>query len=180
VAVYAGIHGIAQGLETALHAADRLRNEPAVRFVLVGEGPVKAELLALRAELALDHVLMLPEQPRAAMPGILSAADAAMVPLRKLDLFQGALPSKMFDAWACELPLLLSIDGEARRVLEAANGGLHLPPEDPASLAEAIRILAALPDRGRSLGQNGRRYTEQNHSPPGPGAGVGEITEGNW
>ena len=164
VAVYAGIHGIAQGLETALHAADRLRNEPAVRFVLVGEGPVKAELLALRAELALDHVLMLPEQPRAAMPGILSAADAAMVPLRKLDLFQGALPSKMFDAWACELPLLLSIDGEARRVLEAANGGLHLPPEDPASLAEAIRILAALPDRGRSLGQNGRRYTEQNHS----------------
>ena len=164
VAVYAGIHGIAQGLETLLHAAAALRNDPAVRFVLVGEGPVKADLQALRAELGLDNVLMLPEQPRSAMPAILSAADAAIVPLRKLDLFQGALPSKMFDAWACGLPLLLSIDGEARRTLEAAQGGIYVPPEDPAALAEAIRALAAQPDRGRSLGQNGRRYTEQHHS----------------
>ena len=164
VAIYAGIHGIAQGLETLLHAADLLRNDPSLRFVLVGEGPVKAELQALRAKLALDNVLMLPEQPRSAMPAILSAADAAIVPLRKLDLFQGALPSKMFDAWACELPLLLSIDGEARRTLEAAQGGLYVPPEDAAALAEAMRSLAAQPDRGRSLGQNGRRYTEQHHS----------------
>ncbi len=164
VAVYAGIHGIAQGLETLLHAAAALRDEPALRFVLVGEGPVKAELHALRAELALHNVLMLPEQPRSAMPAILSAADAAIVPLRKLELFQGALPSKMFDAWACELPLLLSIDGEARRTLEAAQGGLYIPPEDPIALAEAMRTLAAQPDRGRSLGQNGRRYTEQHHS----------------
>jgi glycosyltransferase involved in cell wall biosynthesis len=164
VAIYAGIHGIAQGLETVLHAASLLRNDPAVRFVLVGEGPVKAELQALRAELNLDNVLMLPEQPRSAMPAILSAADAAIVPLRKLDLFQGALPSKMFDAWACGLPLLLSIDGEARRTMEAAQGGLYVPPEDPAALAQAIRSLASQPDRGRSLGQNGRRYTEQHHS----------------
>lgn len=164
VAIYAGIHGIAQGLETVLHAADLLRHEPDVRFVLVGEGPVKAELQALRAELGLDNVLLLPEQPRSAMPAILSAADAAIVPLRKLDLFQGALPSKMFDAWACELPLLLSIDGEARRTLEAADGGIYVPPEDVAALAAAIRALAAQPDRGRSLGQNGRRYTEQHHS----------------
>jgi glycosyltransferase involved in cell wall biosynthesis len=164
VAVYAGIHGIAQGLESVLHAASRLRNDPAVRFVLVGEGPVKAELQALRAKLGLDNVLMLPEQPRSAMPAILSAADTAIVPLRKLELFQGALPSKMFDAWACELPLLLSIDGEARRTLDAAQGGLYVPPEDPAALAEAIRFLAAEPDRGRSLGLNGRRYTEQHYS----------------
>jgi glycosyltransferase involved in cell wall biosynthesis len=130
----------------------------------VGEGPAKAELQTLRAKLDLDNVLMLPEQPRSVMPAILSAADAAIVPLRKLELFHGALPSKMFDAWACELPLLLSIDGEARRTLESAQGGLYVPPEDPHALAEAIRALAAQPDRGRSLGQNGRRYTEQHHS----------------
>jgi glycosyltransferase involved in cell wall biosynthesis len=164
VAVYAGIHGIAQGLETLLRAAVDLRNDPAVRFVFVGEGPAKAELQTLRAKLDLDNVLMLPEQPRSVMPAILSAADAAIVPLRKLELFQGALPSKMFDAWACELPLLLSIDGEAHRTLDAAQGGLYVPPEDATALAEAIRNLASRPDRGRSLGQNGRRYTEQHHS----------------
>lgn len=164
VAVYAGIHGIAQGLDTLLHAADLLRHQAGIRFVMVGEGPVKAELQRARAGLGLDNVLMLPEQPRAAMPAVLSAADAAVVPLRRLELFQGALPSKMFDAWACGLPLLLSIDGEARRTLEAAQGGLYVPPEDAAALAGAIRALAARPDRGRSLGQNGRRYTEQHHS----------------
>ncbi|MER2598931.1 MAG: glycosyltransferase family 4 protein [Caldilineales bacterium] len=164
VAIYAGIHGIAQGLETLLHAADRLRAHPQIRFVLIGEGPVKADLQARCAELKLQNVLMLPEQPRSAMPAALSAADAALVPLRKLALFEGALPSKMFDAWACELPLLLSIDGEARRTLEAAQGGLYVPPEDSAALAAAIQTLTAQPDRGRQLGVNGRRYTEQHHS----------------
>lgn len=164
VAVYAGIHGIAQGLETVLRAAEQLRNEARFHFVLVGEGPVKADLVRMQAELGLDNVLLLPEQPRSAMPAILSAADAAIVPLRKLELFQGALPSKMFDAWACELPLLLSIDGEAKRTLEAADGGLYVPPENAEALAAAVRALADLPDRGRRLGLNGRRYTEQHHS----------------
>lgn len=164
VAMYAGIHGIAQGLDNVLEAAARLRHDPTLRIVLVGEGPVKAELEAQCIRVGLDNVLMLPEQPRQAMPGLLAAADVALVPLRKLALFEGALPSKMFDAWACGLPLLVSIDGEARRVLEAADGGLYVPPEDPNALAAGIRALAALPDRGSSLGQNGRLYTEQHHS----------------
>ncbi len=161
---YAGIHGIAQGLETVLRAAQMLRDQDNIRFVMVGEGPVKPELQQLRADLSLDNVLMLPEQPRTSMPAVLSAADVALVPLRKVELFEHAVPSKLFDAWACGCPVLLSIDGEARRVLEAANGGLFVPPEDPTTLARAINELALLPDRGRSLGANGRRFTEERYS----------------
>lgn len=164
VVVYAGIHGIAQGLETVLHAAAVLRDRAQIRFVMVGEGPVKPELQALRADLGLDRVLMLPEQPRSTMPAVLSAADVALVPLRKVELFEHAVPSKMFDAWACGCPVLLSIDGEARRVLEAANGGLFVPPEDPKALAEAIDHLFQLPDHGHALGANGRRFTEIHYS----------------
>jgi glycosyltransferase involved in cell wall biosynthesis len=164
VVVYAGIHGIAQGLETVLHAASLLRDRPDIRFVLVGEGPVKADLQQLRADLSLDNVTMLPEVPRTSMPAVLSAADVALVPLRKVELFEHAVPSKLFDAWACGCPVLLTIDGEARRVLEAANGGLFVPPEDPAALAQAIDHIAHLPDRGRSLGANGRRLTEERYS----------------
>jgi glycosyltransferase involved in cell wall biosynthesis len=162
--VYAGIHGIAQGLETVLRAADSLRNEAGIRFVLIGEGPAKADLQQLRADLGLENVLMLSEQPRAQMPAVLSAADVALVPLRKVELFEHAVPSKLFDAWACACPVILSIDGEARRVLELANGGLFVPPEDAPALAEAIRRLAALPDRGRTLGTNGRRLTDEQYS----------------
>ena len=109
---------------------------------MVGEGPVKPELQQLRSDLGLDNVLMLPEQPRTSMPAVLSAADVALVPLRKVELFEHAVPSKLFDAWACGCPVLLSIDGEACRVLEAANGGLFVPPEDPTALAQAISQLA--------------------------------------
>ena len=164
VVVYAGIHGIAQGLETVLHAAQVLRDQGNIRFVMVGEGPVKLELQQLRADLGLDNVLMLPEQPRTSMPAVLSAADVALVPLRKVELFEHAVPSKLFDAWACGCPVLLSIDGEARRVLEAANGGMFVPPEDPPALAQAISQLAKVPDRGRSLGANGRRFTVERYS----------------
>ena len=164
VALYAGIHGIAQGLETLLAAAAMLRDEPDLRFVLVGEGPVKADLLRLKADWGLDNVLMLPEQPRNSMPAVLSAADVAIVPLRKAELFQHALPSKMFDAWACGCPVLLGIEGEAQRVLAAANGGLAVPPEDAQALAAALRQMLALPDRGRQLGRNGRLFTEEHYS----------------
>ena len=164
VVMYAGIHGIAQGLDTVLRAAQRLRVQDNIRFVMVGEGPVKPELQQLRSDLGLDNVLMLPEQPRTSMPAVLSAADVALVPLRKVELFEHAVPSKLFDAWACGCPVLLSIDGEARRVLEAANGGLFAPPEDSPALAQAISQLAKMPDRGQSLGANGRRFTVERYS----------------
>ena len=117
VVVYAGIHGVAQGLDTVLEAAEQLMDETDVHFLFVGEGPKKAELLKRRDFMGLSNVTMLAEQPRSLMPTFLSAADVALVPLRRLKLFRGALPSKMFDAWACGCPVVLSIDGEARQVL---------------------------------------------------------------
>ncbi|MDH7499786.1 MAG: glycosyltransferase family 4 protein, partial [candidate division NC10 bacterium] len=102
--LYAGIHGIAQGLETVLEAAHRLRDRADIHFLFVGDGPAKAHLLRLKEELHLRNVIMLEGQPRETIPAYLSAADAALIPLRKLELFQGALPSKMLDAWACGVP----------------------------------------------------------------------------
>ena len=162
--VYAGIHGLAQGLETALGAARRLQADPDIHFLFVGEGPKKAELLALKDEMGLNNVTMLPEAPRHEMPAYLSAADVALVPLRKLELFQGALPSKMFDAWACGCPVLLSIDGEARRVLEKARGGLFVEPEDEEQLAEALAHLKGQPDLLAQYGARGREHVEQHYS----------------
>ncbi len=113
---------------------------------MIGEGPKKADIAELAARYALSNLTMLPEQPREDMPDYLSAADVAIIPLRNLDLFKGALPSKLFDAWACQRPVLLSsIDGEARHVLELAGGGICVPPEDPTLIAEALIVLRTNP-----------------------------------
>ena len=164
IVLYAGIHGIAQGLETVLEAAQHLQAVPDVHFVFVGEGPKKAELEAMKERLGLPNVTMVPERPRSDMPAFLSAADVALVPLRRLELFEGALPSKMFDAWACGCPVILSIDGEARRVLAQADAGLFVVPEEARQMAQAIERLKSDPALLRRYGANGCRFVEENYS----------------
>ena len=176
--IYAGIHGIAQGLETVLHAAHRLRDNPSIRFVMIGDGPCKADLLALKSQLELPNVTMLDAQPRETIPAYLSAADVALAPLRKLELFKGALPSKIFDAWACGCPVLLSMEGEAREVLERARAGLYIEPESPVAMAQAIQTLTADPARCQEYGQNGRHFVEQHYSRQAQARRLATMLEG--
>ena len=145
---------------------------------MIGDGPKKQDIHQLVDSLGLGNIRLLPEQPRASIPAYLSASDAALVPLKKLELFRGALPSKLFDAWACERPVLLSVDGEARRILEQAGGGLFVPPEDPQALAQALLELKENPDLRREMGLNGRLYTEQNYSRKALAERLAHILEG--
>ncbi len=180
VVIYAGILGIAQGLETVLHAAQLLQDNPSIRFLLIGDGPCKSELLRIKEEWKLSNVTMLDAQPRVAIPAYLSAADIALVPLRRVDIFQGAVPSKLFDAWACACPVLLSIGGEAQQIVERAQGGVFVPPESPAELAEAIRALAADRARCRKYGLNGRRFVEQHYSRQAQARMLVELLAGEY
>jgi glycosyltransferase involved in cell wall biosynthesis len=97
------------------------------------------------------------------MPAILSAFDGAVIPLRKLEIFKGALPSKMFEAMAAAVPLVVCIDGEARRLVENAEAGICVEAENPNALADAIIGLLTDPERSRTLGLNGRRYVLEHY-----------------
>ena len=164
VAIYAGIHGLAQGLETILDAARLLKSSPEIHFILIGDGPKKAEIVSLANSYNLPNLTLLPEKPREQIPDYLSAADVALIPLKKAEIFKGALPSKIFDAWACERPILFSIDGEARSVVESVKGGLFIPPEDLAKMSEALIYLMNSPNERQLMGINGLNYTRENHS----------------
>lgn len=164
IAIYAGIHGLAQGLETILDTARLLQDNPRIHFLLIGDGPKKAEIIALSGLYNLHNLTLLPEKPWEQIPDYLSAADVALVPLKKAEVFKGVLPSKLFDAWACERPVLLSIDGEARHLVEQVKGGIFVPPEEPQKIAEALLNLLADPNERQSMGKNGQKYTRDNNS----------------
>ena len=164
IVIYAGIHGLAQGLETIIETARVLQVYPTIHILLVGDGPKKSELLSLAKEYNLPNITLLPEKPREQIPAYLSAADVALVPLRKAEIFKGALPSKIFDAWACKRPVFLSIDGEARELVETIHAGVFVPPEEPNKLAEAIINMMNSPKELDSMGENGCAYTKQYHS----------------
>ncbi len=175
VALYGGIHGLAQGLETVIEAARLLASEPDIQFVFVGEGPKKAELLALKEEYGLDNLRMLPGQPLERMAAYLSMADVALVPLRRLELFQGALPTKMFDAWACRTPTLITVEGEAHRLLEEAGAGVFVEPENPAALAATLRQLKEHPERLAHMGEAGYRAVQERYSLQAAARQIGQI-----
>ncbi|MEN9969700.1 MAG: hypothetical protein RIR94_1907 [Bacteroidota bacterium] len=159
---YGGIIGHAQGLEVILNAAHALSDYPQVHFILQGAGPEKPQLENLKKNLQLTNVHFLEPVAKADMPAILQAIDVALVPLKNLPLFQGAIPSKVFEALAMEVPLLLGVDGEARlHFIEKAEAGWFFEPENAHALAAAIKTLIEQPDAIKRAGMNGRNYVSQ-------------------
>jgi glycosyltransferase involved in cell wall biosynthesis len=156
--LYLGTHGISHGLRGVADAAARLAGEP-VRFTFIGEGADKSRLQRRVAELALDNVTLLPGVPHQEVPALLAAADICLVPLRDVPLFSTFIPSKMFEYLAAGKAVVGAVAGEAAQILRDA-GAVVVPPEDSAALADAIRMLAADPQRRQAMGRLGRAHVE--------------------
>ena len=160
--LYAGNHGLSQGLATVLEAAESLRDRTDIRIVLVGDGTAKADLVAQAQMRDLKNVTFLDPRPYDLMPLLLAGADVCLVPLRKMTLFEGALPSKMYEAMACARPIILGVEGEARRLVEQdAGAALAVEPENATALASAILYLYEHPEVAQLLGQRGRMFVEE-------------------
>lgn len=155
---YGGILGHAQGIEIIIEAARELENTHA-QFVIQGAGPEKEKLVTLHKKYALKNIHFLEPVTKSEMPGILKSVDIAIVPLKKLDLFKGAIPSKIFEALAMKKPLLLGVDGEARKhFIENAQAGLFYTPEDIDSLKTQVLYFLENPDETKKMGDRARNY----------------------
>jgi glycosyltransferase involved in cell wall biosynthesis len=159
---YGGILGHAQGLKTVLRAANLIKENSSIHIILQGSGPEKDDLVNLKDELKIDNVHFLPPVPKAEMPNILLEVDVALVPLRKLDLFQGAIPSKIFEALAMEKPLLLGVEGEAKKhFIDNAKAGLFFEPENEIDLADKMIEFSNDKNMIIEMGSNGRKYVSE-------------------
>jgi glycosyltransferase involved in cell wall biosynthesis len=159
--LYLGTHGISQGLPGLTAAAARLAAHR-VQFAFVGDGADKGRLERRVRDLGLRNVTLRPGVPHAQVPGLLAAADVCLVPLRDVPLFGTFIPSKMFEYLAAGKAVLGSVTGEAAQILREA-GAAVVPPEDAVALADAIRELAADPDRRQAMGRAGRRHVAQHY-----------------
>jgi glycosyltransferase involved in cell wall biosynthesis len=112
----------------------------------------------------LTNVQFFPSQAKDKMRDILRVFDIAVVPLKRLPLFQGALPSKLFEAMAAGVPIVLSVDGEARHLIDEARCGIYVEPENPVDMANGILGLCADATRREKLGQNGRRFVFERYN----------------
>ena len=162
VASYIGTMGNAHGLETLLEAATLLcERAPKILFLLVGEGAEKARIVSLARSRGLTNVRFVGQQAREKIPAYITASDACLVLLKRTELFKTVLPTKMLEFMSCARPVILGVDGHARRVMEQAKAGIFVTPEDPAALADAVMRLADDPALRESLGRNGRQHVLQ-------------------
>jgi glycosyltransferase involved in cell wall biosynthesis len=156
---YIGTMGMAHGLESLLEAASLLQHSsPEVQLLLVGEGADKDRLMASAQSRNLANVRFVGQQPREKIPAYIGASDVCLVLLKKNELFKTVIPTKMLEFMSCACPVILGVDGQAREILEAANAGIFVEPENIADLADAIRRLSLNRSSCETLGQNGRKH----------------------
>jgi colanic acid biosynthesis glycosyl transferase WcaI len=163
--MFAGNIGLIAGLETVLEAAAMLRHRPDIHFLVVGEGNAKAALVTLAQRMDLPNVTFLPTQPREILPQVLGSADIHLVTLKRR-LSNTSVPSKSYGIMASERPMIAAVDpdSEVWRLVEEAECGLCVPPEEPLALAQAIEALCDSPEQRQRMGENARRYVVRHHA----------------
>jgi glycosyltransferase involved in cell wall biosynthesis len=158
VASYVGTHGMAHGLQAVIAAAERLRDRHDIAFLMVGGGAERETIKAIRDAKGLTNIVMLDQLPKAAMPAVWGASDAALILLKRVDTFKSVIPSKMFEAMALGVPMILGVEGEAKALMDDAGGGIAITPEDDAELAAAIERLADDRELGRRIGASAQAF----------------------
>ncbi len=160
VAAYIGTIGMAHGLGTILEAAQRMKANRDIAFVLVGAGAERAALEQQARGRGLDNVIFVGSVGKDDVVRYWLLADAALVLLRNRPVFRHVLPSKMFEAMATARPIVLGVLGESADLLEAAGAGVVIQPESAEALEKAILRLATDPEGSKELGRKGRRFVE--------------------
>jgi colanic acid biosynthesis glycosyl transferase WcaI len=151
--------GNAHGLETLIAAAEELWTVlPSAMFLLIGEGAEKERIVELAVARGLTNVQFLGQQPREGIPAYVSAADVCLVMLKKTELFKTVIPTKLLEYMACERPVIVAVDGQARQIVEEAGAGVFVEPENSKALVKAIVDLSKDPEHGRLMGASGRQY----------------------
>ncbi|MGB2979809.1 MAG: glycosyltransferase [Candidatus Zixiibacteriota bacterium] len=135
-----------------------------MKFLFVGEGPMTKQVMSLRNKHQLRNLDVLNGVPSEEIADSFNLADVCLVSTTKSKLTSQILPVKMFDAWACGKPIILSVDGEAREHLEKAEAGIWVEPEDSKGIANAVKYLFDNPGSCEVYGSNGRKYVEKHFS----------------
>ncbi|KAK0350122.1 hypothetical protein LTR94_030300, partial [Friedmanniomyces endolithicus] len=163
VAIFAGAHGIANGLDAALDAAAVLkrRGRDDIRIVLIGNGMKKPALVERATREGLDNVVFLDAVRKTELVGLMNRADVGLQLLADVPAFYyGTSPNKFFDYIAIGLPVLNNYPGWLAGLIAEADCGIAVPPRDPEAFADALQAFADDRDATGARGQRARALAE--------------------
>jgi colanic acid biosynthesis glycosyl transferase WcaI len=179
VCLHAGNMGYKQGLGNVVECARlAVDAEPGLLFVLMGDGNQRQQLVDLAQRYRLPNLRFLPIQPAELFTSVLAAADILLVNQRA-SVTNMSLPGKLTSYFASGRPLVAAVSpqSETARELAETGTGILVTPDQPGLLLEAIRKLAADPDRQDELGSAGSRYARTTLSADQALAGLTAVVE---
>ncbi len=163
-ALYSGTHGLVHGMGAILDAAELLKNEERIDFLLVGDGVAKEELVRAATDRGLDNVSFRRSEAPETLVGTIRNAGVCLATTTAGSFGEGTIPVKLFDYMACGKPVVAAVSGDAAMVVREAGAGIVVEPGDGRALANALRAL--LEDEGARdrMGRSGREYVTRNYS----------------
>ena len=139
VAGYVGTHGMAHHLETILDAAlIAQENNDDIRFLLLGNGARKQELVELEKKMGLTNMIFIDSVPKDDVARYWSLLDVSIIHLKKIDLFASVIPSKLFECMAMGIPVVHGVLGESAEIVENNQMGFVFEPENEQQLYELL------------------------------------------
>ncbi|HAJ05159.1 MAG TPA: glycosyltransferase WbuB, partial [Chloroflexi bacterium] len=158
VVSYIGSHGISQGVNTIVNAAEILRLRSNIDFLLVGDGAMKKSIGQTIIDKKLSNVKMLPPQSKDLIPDFYRISDVCIVPLKNISLFDSFVPSKIFEIMACGIPIIASVVGEAKEILQRSQSAKIISPESAVELVTAIEWMFDNHQERSKMAESGRMF----------------------
>jgi glycosyltransferase involved in cell wall biosynthesis len=160
VITYVGAHGVANHLEQVLHAGKALEDTN-VEFLLIGDGNDKARLKQMAEAMQTKNVRFVDPVPKAEVFKYILASEMGASILKKVDTFKTVYSNKTFDYMSCKKPILMAIDGVSRELVEKAQAGSYVEPENTEAYNQIIRQYLHDPERLQREGENGYRFAHE-------------------
>lgn len=161
VITYVGAHGVANHLEQIIETS-LLLSDTNVLFLLIGDGMEKKRLIALAKEKKAVNVRFLDPVPKAEVFKYILASDMGASVLKNVDTFKTVYSNKTFDYMSCKRPILMAIDGVSKDLVEKADAGIFVEPENPLDFANKIRMYLENPIKITIQGENGFKFAKEN------------------
>lgn len=160
VITYVGAHGVANHLIQLVDVAEQMQ-ETNVLFQLIGSGMKKEELISEVAKRKLNNVKFVDPVPKSEVFKYILASDMGTSVLKKVDTFKTIYSNKTFDYMSCKKPILLAIGGVSRDLVETAECGYYVEPENTSDIVNGVLKAMAEQEKLDMLGENGYHYAKK-------------------
>lgn len=158
---YAGLIGLAQGINLYVETAHLLKDDDRFAFLVIGDGPELEANRERAEELGLTNIAFPGSRPKTQMPELVSSFHCSIIPLKHY--IPGALPSKIYETMACQVPVVLAAEGDPKDLVERAQSGIIVSYDNVNTIVDALKKLVDSPDLGEQLGNNGRDFARKYH-----------------